>query len=437
MKDKQLNKEEQLFSDKLNELEFEYNSADWDALQDRLPKGGNSSWLGTKGIIGIAAVAVVLVGSVYYLNQEENKAEQPIEKTQFVEQAEEKPTEAIEKNNQPIASEENAEQAELKPTEKDEIIPSQKTEEAEEVDKNEQKIVAEVKNTHKEKASAKAETTEKAKPTKVAPAKNKENLTVDLPNKVCSDQIHLLMLEKADELPTGFIIHWNFDGIKEVDSNSPGLKEAAKSASYLTAKIKNEKGEVVKNLEKRVEIVDVDQLTADFTYVDSEDPYTDLQVEFKAKEEGFVSFEWNGEDDRSIGKGKELNYAFKDQGVYYIELNAKTVDGCIVKALKPVSVQNDFDPLAPNAFTPDQNGNNDNFIPVAFKDRNDRFKMEIHSLSGQLIYQTFSTAEGWNGQFNNTGQMMPEGRYVWIVVIGNENGQEKRFAGNLKLLKTQ
>jgi gliding motility-associated-like protein len=130
-----------------------------------------------------------------------------------------------------------------------------------------------------------------------------------------------------------------------------------------------------------------------------------------------------------------VSHAFKDKGVYDVKLEAITSDGCSVEITKPIAIEVDFDPLAPNAFTPDQNGMNDTFIPEAFKDRNDRFKMEIFSLNGELIYRTMDNSAAWNGHFNNTGRLMDEGIYVWKVIISNAEGKEKSFAGNVRIIQ--
>jgi len=429
MKKKLLNKEEQLFQDKLNQLDYEYNPSDWEALQDRLPNSGNKTWSSSKSIVGIAAAGIVLVSSLYYFTQDDQVIDQQVEKTHFVEKAEEKPNEASVTKVEEITSEDQKADQQTTSAKENEIISSEEVA----ADKNnieDQEVDIKADKTgHQENTDQLAESSIESKPKTLETSIQDEikSFNVELPNKVCSDQIHVLMMETSELIPEGYYMHWNFD--------QNGQKSDSEDATHLSAVIKNENDKIVKTIEKKVEIVDISKYSIDYTYEDNKDPYTDLMVEFKAKDATYSSFKWIGENGELLGEGKEFNYSFKDQGVYDVELIAETAEGCEVSNSKPVFVQNDFDPLAPNAFSPNQDGNNDIFIPEAFKLRDDRFKMEIHSLQGELIYRTMSTTEGWNGQMNNNGQAMPEGIYVWVVEINNDSGAQKRYVGNLRLMR--
>lgn len=429
MKKKQLNKEEQLFQDKLNQLEYEYNAADWNALQDHLPNGGNGSWSGTKGLVGIAAAGIVLVSSLYYFSPDEKVIDQPIEKTQLVEKAEEKPLENSAKENKDISTEDlKADQQTTSPIE-NEVSPSEELVANKNRNQDQELAVKTDKIEDHENTDQLAERLVESKPeTLESTAKDEINsINVELPNKVCSDQIHVLMMETSELIPEGYYMHWNFD--------QNGQNSDSEDATHLSAVVKNKNDKIVKHIDQKVEIVDISNFSVDYTYEDNEDPYTDLMVEFKVKDATYSSFEWIGENGEQLGEGKEFNYSFKDQGVYDIELIAKTAEGCAVSNSKPVSVQNDFDPLAPNAFTPNNDGTNEEFIPVGFRDRDDHYKLEIFNLNGELIYRGTDSNVGWNGQMNNTGQMMQDGYYVWKVCISNDKGQEKTFAGNVQLMR--
>lgn len=205
-------------------------------------------------------------------------------------------------------------------------------------------------------------------------------------------------------------------------------------SAMIKVQILNEDGNVFASDQKEINVSAVDASRLDFTYEDLKDPYNDLQLRFESKSDEFTDFQWKLEDGKLL-KGQKATYVFKDKGVYDLALQARTNEGCLVEISKPVAVELDFDPLVPNAFTPDQNGVNDSFIAEAFRNRDDRFKMEIFSLSGELIFRTLDKNEGWNGHFNNSGSLMPEGIYVWKIIISNEQDQKRSFAGNVRILR--
>lgn len=435
MKNKQLNKEEQILSNKLNELNFEYNSADWEILQDRLPANGTASWLSGKAMIGIAAMAVILIGGIYYFtsNQtEETAINDSIQEKVVLPTQENLPTEtqSEEKINPPNAnsnklatnavdSETSLEENNSKKLEENKV---NKATTPEKVEKEEIKIP----DTKKENIQVNEE---------VEPTTEYEFKALTLPTSICPNSLFKVEIAANNPLPKGWSIDWLMDGnLISRGTQITGLELKENGSKEVAVNIRNEKNEIVEMASRSITTVNIANYTLNFTYTDSEDPYTDLQVQLKSEDDGLTNHRWIGEGGSQLGSGNLLSYAFTDKGVYDITLIAKTKDGCELEHSKPVSVEINFDPLAPNAFTPNQDGSNDTFMPEAFKTRNDRFRMEIFNLQGELIFRSNSQLEGWNGQLNNNGQLMPEGIYVWKVVISNEKAQEKAFAGNLRLM---
>ncbi len=177
----------------------------------------------------------------------------------------------------------------------------------------------------------------------------------------------------------------------------------------------------------------------DFSYEDMESPYEDLSMLLKAKPvDDQLTYKWVIEDNLDSKKrelaGQHATFRFSNEGVYDVQLTATSQAGCQLEISKPVAVLRQFDPLAPNAFTPNANRKNETFIPVGFTEREDQFKMEIFNRHGDLIYKTLSTAQPWNGRVNNSGALSPEGTYIWKVTIRNKEGNEAVFTDRFRLL---
>lgn len=87
----------------------------------------------------------------------------------------------------------------------------------------------------------------------------------------------------------------------------------------------------------------------------------------------------------------------------------------------------------PNAFTPNGDGRNDFFIPIAKCPVKD-FAMKIYGRWGQEIFSTTSLGIGWNGNFDNGKSEM--GSYVYVISYTAQNtGATKHVMGNVLLIR--
>lgn len=94
-----------------------------------------------------------------------------------------------------------------------------------------------------------------------------------------------------------------------------------------------------------------------------------------------------------------------------------------------------FEPIiyVPNAFWPE--GINKVFIPViSIFDASD-YRFTIFDRWGQVIFNTTSFEEGWNGQLGNSGEMANTGTYIYMITLKDGNGLEVIKRGHVTLLR--
>lgn len=89
----------------------------------------------------------------------------------------------------------------------------------------------------------------------------------------------------------------------------------------------------------------------------------------------------------------------------------------------------------PNAFSPNGDGINDNFIPRQYLSNGLKtFKMQIFNRWGQIIFETDRIdGRGWDGLYNGLAQ--PSGVYVYLIEASFINGSEERYQGNVTLIR--
>jgi len=92
----------------------------------------------------------------------------------------------------------------------------------------------------------------------------------------------------------------------------------------------------------------------------------------------------------------------------------------------------------PNIFTPNGDGHNDSFRPIAIGEPT-TFSMEIRNRWGQVVFRSESVNTGWDGRAQ--GGMVPDGTYFWVVRYGDiqDDGRtiERELSGHVTLLGTR
>lgn len=89
------------------------------------------------------------------------------------------------------------------------------------------------------------------------------------------------------------------------------------------------------------------------------------------------------------------------------------------------------DLFMPNAFHP--GGNNSIFKPVVAGFAGSEFSMKIFNRWGQMIYESFSPNEGWDGSID--GNLSPAGLYVYRLTYKTATNEQKDLEGTVMLIR--
>jgi gliding motility-associated-like protein len=90
---------------------------------------------------------------------------------------------------------------------------------------------------------------------------------------------------------------------------------------------------------------------------------------------------------------------------------------------------------APNAFTPNGDGLNDEFMVKGTGLSSEGFKMIIYNRWGELVFESNDINIGWNGFIKNNQKVSPNGIYTWIVSAKDEMGRKYDFKGNVMIMQ--
>ncbi|MBK6398189.1 MAG: gliding motility-associated C-terminal domain-containing protein [Bacteroidetes bacterium] len=153
--------------------------------------------------------------------------------------------------------------------------------------------------------------------------------------------------------------------------------------------------------------------------------FTDLSIDP-------VFWSWNF-GDGEISMDQNPNHMYSDTGTYIVQLIVHNSKMCYDTIYKPIRIKDEFAIYFPNTFTPNDDGVNEQFKPLAVGVA--EFKMLIFDRWGLVIYSTSELEKGWNGNMAGTGKECQMDTYVYMAIATGENGKKKEFIGHVNLVR--
>jgi len=163
------------------------------------------------------------------------------------------------------------------------------------------------------------------------------------------------------------------------------------------------------------------------TFYENTVQFTDLSVDAN-------SYLWKF-DSLDISLLKNPSYTFRDTGTYLIKQIVLHQSGCSDTASAILRVIPTVNIFMPNAYTPNNDGLNDEFLPVGVFFGIRRYKMSIWNRWGERVFDTTDFAEGWNGFKDNGGQICPPGVYAYILEYLDGFDKLIKLKGHVTLIR--
>ena len=128
----------------------------------------------------------------------------------------------------------------------------------------------------------------------------------------------------------------------------------------------------------------------------------------------------------------DFEYSFLLPGTITIEQVVTSSAGCTARAVGSAYVEG-FAFYAPNAFTPDNDGLNDVWMPSVFGVT--KYDLKIFDRWGEQIFQTNDPKQPWTGNVNGGKYFAVNDVYTYQVVVEDLLGLPKDFRGHIVLVR--
>lgn len=166
---------------------------------------------------------------------------------------------------------------------------------------------------------------------------------------------------------------------------------------------------------------------ADFSFTPDKPTTDENTVSFLNNTIGAIGYYWTL-GDGSISFDENPTHTYQDTGKHVVVLQATSSNGCTDTISQVIDVVPVADIKFPNAFTPNGDGDNDEFRGVGDAELLVDYRLTIYDRWGGIVFSSTDPLEGWNGQRDNTGAHLPIGVYMyradWQVPRGDRGFSE-------------
>jgi gliding motility-associated-like protein len=238
-------------------------------------------------------------------------------------------------------------------------------------------------------------------------------------------------------LVPGAIYNWNFGDGGSSSSAAPSHTYLTAGEFSVTLNMTNASGcsGVVTYLDY---ITVIAQPIAAFTYSPTQVDVTDTEVQFTNQSLYATSYTWDFGDGAAISNAEHPIHVFPETGnvKYTVILTATNELGCVDVVQKVIEVKDVLIYYLPNSFTPDGDTYNELFSPIFYSgmDVYD-FHFTIFNRWGELVFESFNTAYGWNGAYGDQG-LVQDGVYIWRLEFGETMSDKKHTCeGHVTLIR--
>ena len=250
---------------------------------------------------------------------------------------------------------------------------------------------------------------------------------------------HCVTFTNTTSILTGSIVsnYWYFDQVDTITSLSPticientSLNQEDYDVYYMAVSDKGCISDTIMN--NYINIYPA--VSANFDYSPDEVYIVNGEVDFIDLSQVPNTWSWDFGD--GTGSNNENPFhKYNDTGFFQVSLLVENSFGCIDSINRGIEIIPQVFFYAPNAFTPNGDMINDEFIPQGYSILPDDYNMNIFDRWGELIFETTVLFGSWDGIDSRNGSMCKSDVYIVKILYRDFFNQRHLFIGHINLLR--
>jgi len=142
--------------------------------------------------------------------------------------------------------------------------------------------------------------------------------------------------------------------------------------------------------------------------------------------------------DGELQNGIEIKKAFLQKGEQNIQIDVVNEYGCRLAIKQSLEVERVLDLMAPTAFSPNNDGDNDTWMPKMLQEQTlfDDFTLQIFDKSKRLVFTSTHPKAQWDGTLQGLNRKAFKNEaFVWQANVRNvKTGKYQQFQGSIVVL---
>jgi len=409
---------DQLIKDSVNGFEAPYDANAWNSVESKL-KARKESFISSSAFkiaVALTSAAAVLIFSFAFFQSKENNT---------------KKSSIVELKNQPNNKVTEEKTVELIPIKEQQVEKETAVVEIEQNLKNQEAPKKEISPLKEEKIIPILEKnsnqeTENDISNLVKTKSEEVNNSIDIlasKIEVCVNEI--FTLKPSDSIAVSSLA-WDFGDGNSAKRFNAKHRFKEEGNYFVTLTIVDINNNLIKT-EKQ--IVVNPKPKADFDYETTDFQCHNSSICFQSYEPN-LNFKWNFGDSK-ISNEENPKHTYFRKGHYNVKLTVENEFGCADSIQKQVYVMRAYNLLAPNAFSPNGDGQNDTWIPIALMNSDKAFNLKIVDANGIVVFTTNNSNNTWDGTILNGSRANSGDIFFWIATVKEESGDLNEYGGSI------
>lgn len=442
----ELNKFDEFLKQQLEETEYAYDPAQWNALESKLgsskrPSFTKRNWLIAAGIAALVGTGVIVLLSQSSSDERTNENENP-----SVEVSEngstKEPTENIQEQIEQPSPIEQDETVENNPLNEVDLTAESPTDvqsaSGDEEDSASSPVISEPNKTNEtgtnemtlsnENGSDPDDEEARVNPTTHVTSASAFEPTIKIEHDKCPGgltKVSVISEENAE-----VTINWG-DGNESFQNDAVHrYRNAGEYTIHVTVNSENS--------ESYVETKNVQVLPSVEGTLTLQDPINEYRPWYEFETDASTELELSALNPNKAvikSEGDRAHVIFKSKGTHEIPYTVTDDHGCVHEHTVQVTTGHAYNLGAPNAMKPnsaDQRVNS--FMPSALRESGLEFTLYIYDKNTQaIVFETSDPYNAWDGRRNDGNMAAPLEFYVWKVELTNEYGDKETYMGHLTI----